>query len=61
MTGAIIETPAYAKIIWKDLSDSWNDKMVNGDAYSRAHFITYAVGSLVGLKGGALSLKGQVS
>ncbi|RJS57624.1 hypothetical protein CJ481_18060 [Bacillus subtilis] len=59
MTGAIIETPAYAKIIWKDLSDSWNDKMVNGDAYSRAHFITYAVGSLVGLKGGGSILKGS--
>ncbi|MBU5245189.1 HNH endonuclease [Bacillus halotolerans] len=59
MTGAIIETPTYAKIIWKDLSDSWNDKMVNGDAYSRAHFITYAVGSLVGLKGGGSILKGS--
>ncbi|MEC2275218.1 T7SS effector LXG polymorphic toxin [Bacillus subtilis] len=59
ITGTIIETPAYAKIIWKDLSDSWNDKMVNGDAYSRAHFITYAVGSLVGLKGGGSILKGS--
>ncbi|AKF31071.1 T7SS effector LXG polymorphic toxin [Bacillus velezensis] len=59
ITGAIIQTPSYAKIIWKDLSDSWNDKMVNGDAYSRAHFITYAVGSLVGLKGGGSILKGS--
>ncbi|MEH7691153.1 T7SS effector LXG polymorphic toxin [Bacillus velezensis] len=59
ITGTIIETPTYAKIIWKDLSDSWNDKMVNGDAYSRAHYITYAVGSLVGLKGGGSILKGS--
>ncbi|GLZ63372.1 hypothetical protein Bamy02_04250 [Bacillus amyloliquefaciens] len=59
ITVTIIETPTYAKIIWKDLSDSWNDKMVNGDAYSRAHYITYAVGSLVGLKGGGSILKGS--
>ncbi|WP_342494079.1 T7SS effector LXG polymorphic toxin [Bacillus sp. FSL R5-0447] len=59
ITGTIIETPTYAKIIWKDLSDSWNDKMVNGDAYSRAHYLTYAVGSLVGLKGGGSILKGS--
>ena len=59
ITGTIIETPTYAKIIWKDLSDSWNDKMVNGDAYLRAHYITYAVGSLVGLKGGGSILKGS--
>ncbi|MGP9035818.1 T7SS effector LXG polymorphic toxin [Bacillus stercoris] len=59
ITGTIIETPTYAKIIWKDLSDSWNDKMVNGDAYSRSHYITYAVGSLVGLKGGGSILKGS--
>ena len=33
--------------------------MVNGDAYLRAHYITYAVGSLVGLKGGGSILKGS--
>ncbi|WP_163113582.1 ribonuclease YeeF family protein, partial [Bacillus velezensis] len=32
---AVLNTPSYAKIIWTNLADSWNDKMVNGDAYSR--------------------------
>uniref|UniRef100_UPI0013750ACF ribonuclease YeeF family protein n=1 Tax=Bacillus velezensis TaxID=492670 RepID=UPI0013750ACF len=48
---AVLNTPSYAKIIWTNLADSWNDKMVNGDAYSRSHYITYAIGSIVGLKG----------
>ncbi|MED4518415.1 ribonuclease YeeF family protein [Bacillus subtilis] len=47
----VLKTPSYAKIIWTNIADSWNDKMVNGDAYSRSHYITYVVGSLVGLKG----------
>ncbi|MGG4257416.1 T7SS effector LXG polymorphic toxin [Bacillus velezensis] len=47
----VLNTPSYAKIIWTNLADSWNDQMVNGDTYSRAHYISYAVGSLVGLKG----------
>ncbi|MEC1826734.1 T7SS effector LXG polymorphic toxin [Bacillus velezensis] len=47
----VLNTPSYAKIIWTNLADSWNDQMVNGDTYSRAHYVSYAVGSLVGLKG----------
>nr|WGD92693.1 T7SS effector LXG polymorphic toxin [Bacillus subtilis] len=47
----VLKTPSYAKIIWTNIADSWNDKMVNGDAYSRSHYITYVVGNLVGLKG----------
>ncbi len=31
--------------------------MINGDAYSRSHYITYAVGSLVGLKGAGSAVK----
>ncbi|MFH6683021.1 T7SS effector LXG polymorphic toxin [Bacillus amyloliquefaciens] len=47
----VLNTPSYAKIIWTNLADSWNDQMVNGDTYSRAHYVSYAVGSLIGLKG----------
>ncbi|WP_430742322.1 T7SS effector LXG polymorphic toxin [Bacillus atrophaeus] len=53
----VLNTPSYAKIIWTNIADSWNDKMVNGDAYSRSHYITYAVGSLVGLKGAGSAVK----
>ncbi|MEC1106006.1 T7SS effector LXG polymorphic toxin [Bacillus velezensis] len=54
---AVLNTPSYAKIIWTNLADSWNDKMVNGDAYSRSHYITYAIGSIVGLKGSGSTVK----
>ncbi|QRV10202.1 ribonuclease YeeF family protein [Bacillus velezensis] len=54
---AMLNTPSYAKIIWTNLADSWNDKMVNGDAYSRSHYITYAIGSIVGLKGSGSAVK----
>ncbi|WP_332275910.1 T7SS effector LXG polymorphic toxin [Bacillus velezensis] len=54
---AVLNTPSYAKIIWTNLADSWNDKMVNGDAYSRSHYITYAIGSIVGLKGSGSAVK----
>ncbi|MEE4535710.1 T7SS effector LXG polymorphic toxin [Bacillus velezensis] len=53
----VLNTPSYAKIIWTNLADSWNDKMVNGDAYSRSHYITYAIGSIVGLKGSDSAVK----
>ncbi|MCY8522361.1 ribonuclease YeeF family protein [Bacillus atrophaeus] len=53
----VLNTPSYAKIIWTNIADSWNDEMVNGDAYSRSHYITYAVGSLVGLKGAGSAVK----
>ncbi len=52
-----MKTPSYAKIIWTNIADSWNDKMVNGDAYSRSHYITYAIGSIVGLKGSGSAVK----
>ncbi|MEC3688066.1 T7SS effector LXG polymorphic toxin, partial [Bacillus velezensis] len=54
---AVLNTPSYAKIIWTNLADSWNDKMVNGGAYSRSHYITYAIGSIVGLKGSGSAVK----
>ncbi|WP_322544330.1 T7SS effector LXG polymorphic toxin [Bacillus sp. SS15] len=54
---AVLNTPSYAKIIWTNLADSWNDKMVNGDAHSRSHYITYAIGSIVGLKGSGSAVK----
>ncbi|MCO4851731.1 ribonuclease YeeF family protein [Bacillus vallismortis] len=53
----VLKTPSYAKIIWTNIADSWNDKMINGDAYSRSHYITYVVGSLVGLKGAGSVVK----
>ncbi|MFP3820724.1 T7SS effector LXG polymorphic toxin [Bacillus sp. SIMBA_008] len=53
----VLKIPSYAKIIWTNIADSWNDKMVNGDAYSRSHYITYVVGSLVGLKGAGSVVK----
>ncbi|CAN2254614.1 toxin YxiD [Bacillus vallismortis] len=53
----VLKTPSYAKIIWTNIADSWNDKMVNGDAYTRSHYITYVVGSLVGLKGAGSAVK----
>ncbi|WP_416720832.1 T7SS effector LXG polymorphic toxin [Bacillus subtilis] len=47
----VLNTPSYAKIIWQNIADSWNDKFINGDTYSKAHYVTYVVGNLVGLKG----------
>ncbi|MCY8001079.1 hypothetical protein MOF26_18995 [Bacillus haynesii] len=38
------------------LAEKWDEKVVNGDAYSRAHYFTYAIGSLWGLKGGKSSV-----
>ncbi|KYD00426.1 T7SS effector LXG polymorphic toxin [Bacillus atrophaeus] len=47
----VLSVPSYPKIIWTNIADSWNDKMINGDAYTRAHYISYAVGNIVGPKG----------
>ncbi|MEG7335467.1 ribonuclease YeeF family protein [Bacillus sp. 0102A] len=47
----VLSVPSYPKIIWTNISDSWNDKMINGDAYTRAHYISYAIGNIVGPKG----------
>ncbi|CAI8941313.1 T7SS effector LXG polymorphic toxin [Bacillus sp. IT-13CA1] len=38
------------------LAEKWDEKVVHGDAYSRAHYFTYAIGSLWGLKGGKSSV-----
>lgn len=51
------------KYISKSISDSYERDMVNGDAYSRAHWVSYALGtvvtSVVGTKGaGALTKTG---
>ncbi|WP_260287070.1 T7SS effector LXG polymorphic toxin [Peribacillus aracenensis] len=51
------------KYISKSISDSYERDMVNGDAYSRSHWVTYALGtvvtSVVGTKGaGALTKTG---
>lgn len=37
----VLSVPSYPKIIWTNIADSWNDKMINGDAYTRAHYISY--------------------
>ncbi|MED3835922.1 T7SS effector LXG polymorphic toxin [Peribacillus frigoritolerans] len=51
------------KYISKSISDSYERDMVNGDAYSRSHWVTYALGtvvtSVVGTKGaGAITKTG---
>ncbi|QHZ48348.1 T7SS effector LXG polymorphic toxin [Bacillus sp. NSP9.1] len=33
------------------LAEKWDEKVVHGDAYSRAHYFTYLIGSLAGLRG----------
>ncbi|MGO0712621.1 T7SS effector LXG polymorphic toxin [Bacillus subtilis] len=53
----VLNTPSYAKIIWKNIADSWNDKFINGDTYSKAHYVTYVIGNLVGLKGAGTAVK----
>ncbi|MEC1643560.1 T7SS effector LXG polymorphic toxin [Bacillus spizizenii] len=53
----VLNTPSYAKIIWKNIADSWNDKFINGDTYSKAHYVTYVIGNLVGLKGAGSAVK----
>jgi predicted ribonuclease toxin of YeeF-YezG toxin-antitoxin module len=47
----VLSVPSYPKIISTNIADSWNDKMINGDAYTRAHYISYAIGNIVGPKG----------
>ncbi|WP_252382687.1 HNH endonuclease [Bacillus subtilis] len=53
----VLNTPSYAKIIWQNIADSWNDKFINGDTYSKAHYVTYVIGNLVGLKGAGSAVK----
>ncbi|MGE0911895.1 T7SS effector LXG polymorphic toxin [Bacillus atrophaeus] len=53
----VLSVPSYPKIIWTNIVDSWNDKMINGDAYTRAHYISYAVGNIVGLKGAGAAVQ----
>ncbi|MGE6610922.1 T7SS effector LXG polymorphic toxin [Peribacillus sp. NPDC076916] len=54
------------KYISKSISDSYERDMVNGDAYSRAHWVSYALGtvvtSVVGTKGaGAVTKTGAAT
>lgn len=54
------------KYISKSISDSYERDMVNGDAYSRSHWVSYALGtvvtSVVGTKGaGAVAKTGAVT
>ncbi|MFJ1449904.1 ribonuclease YeeF family protein [Bacillus halotolerans] len=53
----VLSVPSYPKIIWTNIADSWNDKMINGDAYTRAHYISYAVGNIVGPKGAGTAVQ----
>lgn len=53
----VLSVPSYPKVIWKNIVDSWNDKMINGDAYTRAHYISYAVGNIVGPKGAGAAVQ----
>ncbi|WP_039076055.1 ribonuclease YeeF family protein [Bacillus sp. MSP13] len=47
----VLSVPSYSKIIWTNLADSWNDKMINGSAYEKGHYISYVAGNIVGTKG----------
>ncbi|MCY8318665.1 T7SS effector LXG polymorphic toxin, partial [Bacillus vallismortis] len=47
----VLSVPSYSKIIWTNLVDSWNDKMINGNAYEKGHYISYVAGNIVGTKG----------
>lgn len=53
----VLSVPSYSKIIWTNLIDSWNDKMVNGDAYEKGHYISYAIGNIVGPKGAGAAVQ----
>ncbi|MCH4866393.1 MULTISPECIES: ribonuclease YeeF family protein [Bacillus] len=53
----VLSVPSYSKIIWTNLADSWNDKMVNGDAYDKGHYISYVIGNLVGPKGAGAAVQ----
>ncbi|UPV77751.1 ribonuclease YeeF family protein [Bacillus rugosus] len=53
----VLNVPSYSKIIWTNLVDSWNDKMVNGDAYEKGHYISYAIGNIVGPKGAGAAVQ----
>ncbi|MED1808696.1 T7SS effector LXG polymorphic toxin [Bacillus subtilis] len=53
----VLSVPSYSKIIWTNLVDSWNDKMVNGDAYEKGHYISYAIGNIVGPKGAGTAVQ----
>ncbi|OOE17132.1 T7SS effector LXG polymorphic toxin [Bacillus subtilis] len=53
----VLSVPSYPKIIWTNIVDSWNDKMINGNAYTRAHYISYAVGNIVGPKGAGAAVQ----
>lgn len=53
----VLSVPSYPKIIWKNIVDSWNDKMINGDAYDKGHYISYATGNIVGPKGAGAAVQ----
>ncbi|WP_413287157.1 ribonuclease YeeF family protein [Bacillus mojavensis] len=53
----VLSVPSYPKIIWTNIADSWNDKMINGNAYTRAHYISYAIGNIVGPKGAGAAVQ----
>ncbi|MEC1627795.1 ribonuclease YeeF family protein [Bacillus mojavensis] len=53
----VLSVPSYPKIIWTNIADSWNDKLINGDAYTRAHYISYAIGNIVGPKGAGAAVQ----
>ncbi|MEC0312980.1 T7SS effector LXG polymorphic toxin [Bacillus subtilis] len=53
----VLSVPSYSKIIWTNLVDSWNDKMINGDAYEKGHYISYAIGNIVGPKGAGAAVQ----
>ncbi|WP_144528289.1 T7SS effector LXG polymorphic toxin [Peribacillus simplex] len=66
VANAIMHPIKTYKYISKSISDSYERDMVNGDAYSRAHWVSYALGtvvtSVVGTKGaGAITKTGAAT
>ncbi len=49
------------KYIAQAISDSYKRDMINGDAESRAHWVTYALGTIVGTKGAGTATKAGVA
>ncbi|PSA89736.1 TopI - like protein YobL [Bacillus atrophaeus] len=47
----IYSAPETFDYMVESFKKSWNDNMIHGDAYSRSHYVTYAIASLFGAKG----------
>ncbi|OCB92970.1 putative ribonuclease YokI [Bacillus amyloliquefaciens] len=51
LIGAIYNAPETFDHMVQSFKTSWNESIINGDTYSRTHYIAYAAASLLGAKG----------